>query len=229
MIPNLHQCDYCSATFVNEKNLLKHSCKYKERFEYITKKKKGVAMYSKYLYWLKKSGKSIKYVDEHTFIHSTQYNYFDRFLTFCSEKGIPDINLYIERMIKKDIIPQHWTRDDVLEHFLEYYDCDISPKIHISKSVDTILRLSDALECETSDIFNELDNKTILILLQSRKLSPWLLLNSAKFKEYLVKSASAKERDYIQRHINPAKWKKILDKNSKLLSDIRVILKEFGL
>lgn len=229
MIPNIHQCEFCSSTFVNEKNLEKHSCKYKERYEYITKKKKGVVMYRNYLFWLRKSGKSVKYVDEHTFIHSTQYNYFQRFSTFVSEKGIPDINLYIETMIKKELVPQHWTRDDVLEYFLEYYDCEISPKIHISKSVDTILRLAEALECETSEIFEELDNKTMLILLQSRKLSPWLLLNSNKFKQYLIKRASAKERDYIQKHINPAKWKKILNSNSKLLKEIRVIIQEFDL
>lgn len=229
MIHNLHQCEYCSATFVNERNLLKHSCKYKERFRYITKKKRGIAMYAKYLHWLKKSGKSTRYVDQHTFIHSTQYNHFDRFLQFASEKGIPDIDLYIEVMIKKDLPPQHWIRDDVLKFFLDYYDHEINPKVHISKSVDTLFRLSDAIGCETGDIFNELDNKTILILLQSRKLSPWLLLNSDKFREYLRYRASAKERDYIQQYINPLKWKKIMKKNTKLLKDIQLILKEFEL
>ena len=104
MIPNLHQCEYCSSTFVSEKNLKKHSCKFKERYDFITRKSRGISMYKKYLYWLKQSGKSVKYVDEHTFIHSTQYNYVERFISFVAEKGIPDSNMYIEIMITNIII-----------------------------------------------------------------------------------------------------------------------------
>lgn len=229
MLPNIHQCEFCSATFVNEKNLNKHECKFMKRYKTVTKTKRGVSAYNLYCYWLKSSGKSTKYVDRHTFIHSTQYNHFTRFVEFVAEKGIPDTRLYVRIMSKKDLMPQHWTRDDVLEYFLERYDCDINPKKHISKSVETILRLAEALECDTSEIFANLDNQTILILVQSRKLSPWLLLNSKKFREYLATDASAKERDYIQRHINPAKWKKIIKDHSKLIPDIKLILQEFGL
>lgn len=229
MIPNLFQCKYCSATFVNEKNLKRHSCKYKKRYEHITKTSRGNTAYKKYLFWLKKCGRSVKYVDEHTFIHSTHYNYFIRFMQFSREKGIPNINLYITIMAQKGIIPQHWTQDMVLEFFLETYDWDISPKKHIATSVDTILRLSEALECEPNEIFEKLDSSSMLRLIQSRKISPWLLLNSKTFKKYLATSASAKERDYINRFINPEKWKGIIDKNTKLIKDIKMILDEFDL
>lgn len=229
MIPNIHQCEFCSATFVNEKNLEKHSCKFMKRYEHVTKKKKGISAYNFYIKWLKTSGKSVKYIDKHSFIHSTQYNHFVSFVDFLAEKGIPDANLYIAFMISKDLLPQHWKRDDALEEFLEYYDCDISPKKHIEKSVDTIMRVAEALECEPSEIFEHLDNNTVLILVQARKISPWLLLNSTKFKQYLRERASAKERNYIQKHINPAKWKEILKKNEHLLPDIRLILKELEL
>lgn len=229
MIPNIHQCEFCHATFVNEKNLEKHSCKFKKRYEFITRKTRGLSMYQLYLTWLKKAGRSIKYVDEHTFIHSTQYNHFYRFSEFAAEMGIPDIMVYIEVMLKKGLQPQHWCRDDVLQYFLEYYDCEINPKKHISKSVDTIMRIAEALECDHSEIFQHLDNNTILVLIKSRKLSPWLLLNSKKFREYLRNNASAKERDYIQKYINPAKWKEILARDPNMLKDIRLILTEFGL
>lgn len=200
-----------------------------KRHNFVTKKRKGISAYKYYIKWLKSSGKSVKYIDKHSFIHSTQYNHFVSFVDFIAEKGIPDPNLYIAFMISKDLPPQHWKRDDALEEFLEFYDCDISPKKHITKSVDTILRLADALECNPSNIFEYLDNNTVLVLVQSRKISPWLLLNSTRFKDYLRNNASAKERNYIQKHINPAKWKKILEKNSELLPDIRLILKELDL
>lgn len=229
MIPNIYQCEFCSSTFVTEKGYKAHNCKYMKRYEYVTKRPKGVSSYNYYLKWLRESCKSTKYVDQHTFIHSTQYNHFQNFLSMCKEQGIPDRDVFIKIMCKKKISPQHWCREEVIQYFLETYDTDIDPIKHLDKTVDTVLRLTEALECPTSELFNNLDNDIMLTLIKTRKLSPWVLLNSKKFKEYLLKRASAKEREYIQKYINPAKWNKIISNNPKMKKMITVIIEEFGL
>lgn len=226
---NILQCDYCSSTFATEKGYKKHNCKFKKRYTSVTESTKGVMAYQYYLKWLRSSGKSTKYVDEHTFIHSTQYNHFRKFMDMCKERGVPDRDIFIKIMAKKNISPQHWNRDDVFAFFLEEYDTKVDPIKHIDKSVDTILKLSDAIECDPEDIFDHLDNETMLVLIKSRKISPWLLLNSKKFKQYMIKKASAREREYIQKYINPKKWKKILNSNSKLTNAAKLIVEEFGL
>jgi len=229
MIPNIFQCDFCSTTFVTERGHEKHDCKYKQRYEHVTKKPTGISAYRYYLTWLKVSGKSTKYIDEHTFIHSTQYNHLVNFVAMCKERGVPDRDEFIKIMIKKNISPQNWCGDSVFKLFLEEYDTKVDPIKHIDKTVDTILRLSDALECDPEEIFYLLDNDTMLTLIKTRKLSPWLLLNSNKFKEYLITKASAKEREYIQKYINPKKWKGILENNTKITQTVKVIVEEFDL
>lgn len=229
MIPNIFQCDYCSATFVTEKGYKSHTCKYKKRYECVTETGSGLSAYKYYLKWLKSSGKSVKYIDEHTFIHSTQYNHFINFISMAKEQGIPDRNIFVRIMAKQGIMPQHWCKDYVISFFLEQYDTTINPIKHIDKSIETILELSRGLECEPRELFKILDNDVMLILIKSRKLSPWLLLNSNEFRNYLINRASAKEREYIQKYINPKKWKKILDKNKRVKNNVKYILKELNL
>ena len=229
MFTNYHECEFCSATFVSAKNLEKHNCKYKKRFAYITQNKKGIAAFSYYKKWLTLSGKSIKYIDGHTFIHSVNYNFFINFVDLCKDNGIPDVIQFIKTMISTKISPKHWTRKDVIEFFFEEYDLKGDPKKHISISIDTIIRISDALSCEPKEIFQILEPKEISLLIKTRKLSPWLLLNSKEFGLYLKNKASAQDREYIQKFINPKKWKEIILRDPKLKKAIEQIIQEFDL
>lgn len=229
MLPNYHECEFCSASFVKEANLRKHNCKYKKRFMFVRSTKKGMAAYNYYKKWLTVQGRTIKYVDEHTFIHSTQYNHFMKFIDFAKEQSLPDITEYIKIMTKKKISPQNWCYDGCMDIFFDEYDFNTDPVKHISKSVDTIIRISDALECKPSEIFAELDVKDITLLVKTRKISPWLLLNSRVFKQYLITRATAKDREYIQKFVNPKKWKEIINKNPKIKKTVERIIEEFGL
>jgi hypothetical protein len=132
-------------------------------------------------------------------------------------------------MVKKKITPKTWSYEKCLELFYDEYDFNTDPKKHISKSIDTIIRLTDALECKPHEIFDKIDVKDILLLIKTRKLSPWLLLNSKVFKSFLINRATAKDREYIQNYINPKKWKEIIDKNQKIKKTIYTIIEEFGL
>jgi pyrroloquinoline quinone (PQQ) biosynthesis protein C len=229
MIPTFYECEFCSSSFVNEKNLKKHRCKFMDRYEHVTQTKKGISAYNLYLKWLKAKGRSVKYIDEKTFIHSTQYNHFIKFIDFYRKHSIPDLNSFIKIMIKEDIYPQNWFKDKVLEFFLEKYDTDISPKKHISKTVETILRLCDGLECKPKELFIILSSSELFLLIKSRKLSPWLLLNSKEFKKFLIQRASANDRDYIQKYINPKKWKDIMKEHPIERKYIKIILEELGI
>ena len=228
MIPNYYECEFCSATFVNKKNLKKHNCKYKKRYLHIKTNRRGLSAFNYYKKWLSISGKSIKYVDEHTFVHSIHYNHFVKFISHIKEKGIPDILLFIRIMVKKGISPQNWLHEKTLELFLEEYDLS-DPVKQISISVDTIIRITDALECEPKEIFNILTVPDISMLVKTRKISPWLLLNSSTFKEYLKNRATASDREYIQKFVNPKKWKSIINNNEKIKKAVLEIIEQFEL
>ena len=231
MIPVYHQCDFCPKTFVNKENLEKHEkkCEFKLRHDFITYKGVGINMYKLYLFWLKSNGKSIKYVDRHTFIHSTHYKAFERFVEFAKKKSIPDKKIYIKICNGFNLSPRDWVLEKTYETFLEVYDEFVPVNKQIERSVDTIYMLSDALEIEPHEIFEELDATDISRLIKSRKISPWFFLNSSKFKDFLINRASAKDREHIQKSTNPEKWKEIFDRKPKKRRKIRDIIKQMGL
>lgn len=221
-------CEFCSTTFSTTLGYGEHNCTYKQRYNYITKSARGISTYRNYLSWLQKSGKMITFVDEHTFIHSRLYKAFTNFTEMSHEFSLPSVATYIDIMIMLGITPQNWTNKAVIERFYEEYDFT-DPNKHIAVSVDTIFKLCDGLECSPVELFNVLDGDAILILIKSRKLSPWLLLHSNSFHKYLLNKASAAERDYIQMYINPKKWRGMVSKYPDVVEDIRILVAElFG-
>lgn len=229
MIPIYYQCDFCNKTFVNEKNLKKHSCDFKERYEYITKKPTGQSIYNLYIFWLRSNGKSTKYVDEHTFIHSIHFKPFKRFMNFCKKKSIPNKKTYIKICNSYKLAPKDWTREQTYETFLEIYDELIPINKQIDISLDTLYQLAEGLDIEICEVFNEIDPSDVAKLIKSRKISPWLFLNSEKFKEFLINNANSETRDHIQKSTNPSKWGEIFERNSKKRETIYKLIKQLGL
>lgn|SRR5690625_4016333 len=213
---NIYQCKYCSITFATEDGYDKHVCRYMERYVYVKTTPTGISAYNYYLTWLRLKGRSVRYIDEHTFIHSTQYNHFINFINMCNERGVPTKESYIRVMMDIGILPQFWTRDEVYSAFLEEYDVHIDPVKQIDISHSTILQLSEAMECETSEFFDNIDVDIFFTLLKTRKISPWLLLLSNKFRIFLFGRATSTERSYVQKYINPKKWEKIFTEHSNV-------------
>lgn len=232
MIPIYHQCDYCQKTFVSEKNLKGHqekSCEFKSRYDHIVNTTVGMAMYDLYCYWLRSNGKSTKYVDRNTFIHSIHYKAFGRFLEFSKKKSIPNKKVYIKVCNGFNLSPRDWSNENVYAEFIEIYDEYIPINQQIEGSLNTIFSLADALEIEPSDIFVELDASDVSKLIKSRKISPWFFLNSQKFREFLVNNASASDREHINKSTNPEKWKKIFEQKPKKRKKVCDMIKQLGL
>jgi hypothetical protein len=232
MIPIYNQCNFCSKTYVNEKNLKKHlesGCEFKKRYDNITKTPTGMGMYKLYLFWLRSNGRSVKYVDEHTFIHSIHYKAFQRFIEFAKKHSIPSKKTYIKVCNQFKLSPRDWSNLKTYETFMEIYDEYIPVNKQIEISVDTIYTLAEGLNIDVSEVFDELDSDDVSKLVKSRKISPWFFLNSDKFKDFLIKRASASDREHIQKYTNPKKWNEIFKKRPKKRKSILNMIKEMGL
>ena len=60
-------------------------------------------------------------------------------------------------------------------------------------TINTLFDLSHERECEVADIFDVLTPNEVIQLLRQRRLSPWILLNSTKFKQFFVNRVSSEE------------------------------------
>lgn len=230
MIPKFHQCDFCSKTFANEKNLKRHRCEFMKRYEHISTTGSGMLAYKLYLFWLKDNKRSTKYVDKHTFIHSTHYKPIIAFIQFSKKNSLPDRKIYIKYCNSRKISPKSWTDTQLYEEFIAYYD-ELHPyNKQLEISFKTIFQICEWLEIDDiSTIFDEIDSKTILELLRRRKISPWLFFNSEVFLDYLETRATAEERDHIQKVTNPKRWREIFEKYPKRRKNAINLIKEMGL
>ena len=142
------------------------------------------------------------------FLHSKFYNSFMRFSLFTRKVHLPDIDMFIWLMKDKDISPTIWTNDQVYSLYLEFMDRKAPPLKQAEITVNTLFDLSQERDCEVTEIFDELTPNEVIALLRQRLLSPWILLNSNKFKQFFVDRVSVEERIVMESIIRPPYWGK---------------------
>jgi len=108
-------------------------------------------------------------------------------------------------------------------------DRKVSPKRHAEITINTLFDLSEEHNCEVSDLFNQLTPNQVIMLLRSRRISPWLLLNSTKFKEFFVKATSQEEKIIMETIIRPPYWKKKFAANPEAIKSMQIYVKELKL
>lgn len=222
----MFECDYCSTKFVTDKEFNKHTCREQDRLKELTTPK-GITAFKYYTLWFSK--RELLKPAKDSFISSRFYNVFLKFNKFVKSMGIPDIELYIQFMCRENILPAHWANADIYEYFMEYFDNECPIKKHIVITAKTLDKLTDILECEMSEVFTNMHASDMANLIQSRNLSPWVLLLSPKFREYLINDVTHEQRKLIESVIKVNRWKAIIESNRKSIPETKKIIKELGL
>lgn len=222
----MFECQYCETKFISEATMEKHVCRNRERMIEL-ETPAGITAYKYYKLWFKK-----RKLPEHppsSFIVSRYYNSFFKFREFVTEMSIPDVPLYIEFMSNERIIPQHWYNSDIYNYFMDYFDKDCSPKLHLRITLSNIDRLASTLGCELDAVFSHLHPVTVAEFIKSRNLSPWVMLLSVRFEEFLKTMVTEEERLLIESAIDIKRWKLIMDKNRNIIPDIKTYLTQVNL
>lgn len=220
-----YECKHCKTKFVREWAFKKHECEEKRRFDH-SRTVKGKKAFAHYKYWLSLRG--FKTAKRDTFITSRYYKSFVKFSEFCREKMIPLPRKYIDFMKSMDMLPQFWSRDDVYDSFLEVYDELYTPKDQVEGTLRTIVDIASKIDCQPGEIFEFLFPAEVMKYINSKKMSPWVLLLSNKFHVY-VKSLSKHERIEITSMMDVDVWSDKFSENKDFVRKIKVILKELDL
>jgi hypothetical protein len=171
-------CSFCGAEFKTDTGYSLHKCEKMQRREDI-KTPTGQTAYGLYSTWFtvkKKNAPSIE-----SFMNSRYFKSFFKFAEFVKRLKITETELYIRMMNDKDILPVHWTSDDMYSHYIEYLDRKLSPKRQAGITIRTMEKIVDAAECDIREVFDVLTGADLIQLIRERKLSPWVLLRSRKF------------------------------------------------
>lgn len=203
---NKFECQYCNATFTQEKTLAVHMCERKRR-HFARNDRATVAGFQTYnrFYQLTQNSKDNKTFDD--FAKSSYYNAFVKFGSFLSNVNPLYPDKFIDYVVKSGVKLDHWCREELYEKY-------VINLIH-TESVETALERSIKYMEDWANENNSLWNHYFLYVSSNRasydikdgKISPWLVLNSKSGKKMLANFRDD-QLSSISNIIDPTIWVK---------------------
>ena len=221
-----YECTFCGMKFKLEDRFMNHECKAMKRDAEI-KTPLGQAAYSFYEKWMKLQRRRVPKLE--TFLTSRYYNTFIKFAKFSKKVGLPDINLFITYMIKTDIPPTIWCNDQVYVGFIEYLDKRADPTKQAQSTINYLFKIADSLDIDVSEVFEHLSGNDVIQMLHRRQLSPWILINSPKFKQFLIHRVTDEERITMTAIIRPPLWAEKKANHPEIIAQMKKYVQELNL
>lgn len=224
--PPFYECEFCGKKLVKKDAFDRHECEKLKRYK-LCKTKKGFNAFDDYKYWLTAKGRTVKKLQ--TFMDSKFFNSFIEFQTFSAEKGIPDKKLYMDFMIGRNLSPMLWRSESIYQKFIEYYDSEVSPEFKVRLTLKTMMKLANILDCDIAEVFDNMLPSEVARLIYDRRLSPWLLLFSKRFKKYLHMLSDPSQYVMITTLIDHMEWEQRFRKEKETVKKIKAIVTELDI
>lgn len=204
---------------------MRHHCKEKARLDEL-KSVRGQSAYLYYTEWMKVQGRKAPPIE--TFSTSKFYSTFLKFADHVIRTTIPNPVNFIKVMTDSGITPAMWTRDEVYSSYLKTYDMSISPDEQVVSSLELINTLCIDYECSPAELFSLMKPDRLADLIRQKKLSPWLLLASKVFRDWL-RSIPVEDSDIIKHAINVGAMSIRIQEEAQLFSEFGKVAREVGL
>ena len=214
----IHQCKFCLIKLKTQKGIDSHRCRDMKRMEYVSTVG-GLKSYAYFKMWVKMKHSTAYDLDY--FINSRFYNSFVEFSEFVPKRNIVAVDLYLKFMILKSLTPNIWCSDIVYEAFINYLDHS-EPMNCVNISLKTLNKLSTNFDCDIDDVMYKMYPNEFIDLLNTRHLSPWLLLNTQGFVDFLDSGNLSEEQELIITGlISKDEWVNNFKSNPNLLVTIK--------
>jgi hypothetical protein len=221
----IFECEYCLKKFSEEHKFVAHTCKQKERAIYLETKKGKRAFYY-YCKWMKALGRKVPVKE--TFVHSKYFIAFQNFIIFEKKMLLPTPEKYIDFMVSKNVLPILWCKIEFYQMFMTVYDDIVDPIQQVQDTIKFINRMTTEIGCQPTQFFSFLYVDDLYKLIQTKKLSPWFLLNSKLFFRYLKTSLNSKERIVIDNLISINRWSEKFLNDKEKTKQIKDMVTSFG-
>lgn len=226
MTKKYFECQYCLKKYVNEGSFKKHVCEPMIR-EQNKRTTSTVTAFNYYNMWLNGMGKRSQTLE--VFLDSKYYTSFIKFVKFTTRMMTPRIDIYIKVMIKRRLLPMFWCNKTVYQFYLDKFDVIFPPDEQIQISIETLTGLARIFDCKTADIFNHIRPFELIRLIQTKRLSPWLLLCSSKFKKYITYTMNPKEHAILDGFIDARYWKSNFTNSPDDVDMAKRVVKKLGI
>lgn len=222
----IKQCDYCFKKFKIASAFEKHACKEMKRAKY-AKTMQGKRAYNYFVTWVK--GKHSSSYELDYFLDSNYFNSFVRFETYIRDRNIPSISAFLQFVCSKKLTPNTWDSEMVYTAYIEYLD-NSKPLDNAIASLQTLNRLATSFNCNIREVLYKLYPNEYIHLIQTRHLSPWLLLNTKGFKAFLMSDNLNREQTSIITSLIPENvWSSKMKNNPEQLTKIKGYIEKLNL
>jgi hypothetical protein len=221
-----HTCDFCKKEFVNEKNLINHTCVKKQRWIWQDEKyvKLGFIAYKKFYKISYGSSKKEKtYTD---FMNSKYYTGFTKFGRHILDINAVDPEGFIEFVIKLNIKMTDWTADYVYETWIRELNKKESPDRAVERNILLMIQWAKDNNEPWNEFFRKVNPQIATRWIKMGRISPWLLY--AGFGNDLFSRMSDEQLILIKDLIDPVFWTKKVAINKDDVEYIKTVLKSAG-
>jgi hypothetical protein len=164
-----------------------------------------------------------------TFLTSKYFRTFINIATFFQRVSLPKPEKFIWLMVQKDFPPTMWMLDEVYALFIEFLEYHTTPMEQVQLSIDTLFDEAEKRDVDVSEVFSKIHATELIQLVRCRRVSPWLLLHSKRFKQYFVERMTSEQRMILESLIMPERWAERFEKNSKVVDTIKQCIRELNL
>lgn len=217
-------CQYCAKEYTQEKRFLSHGnrCPVKLRID-DCRTMQGAIAFDAYNYWMKKTRKGEQTIQ--TFMKSRFFMSCMRFAEFYLKTSIGPMEKYIDFMIKKNYDFPMWASHAVYAEFIFHYDSIYSPNEQWVWTFDILEQRCIDHQCQLSEVFVNMGYDDVIDLVLKRKLSPWYLMVSPSFWDWL-KTLEQVQKDTLIESLRPNIFLSIAQANPEVHKELVELTKE---
>lgn len=221
----LYQCSYCKKRFMKERFFMAHECEQMKRSREV-QSLEGQQAYQLYRHWLEKQRRKAPPVE--TFVTSAYYTSFMKFIAATKALGIGDPKLYIDLMVERNYSPALWLRDECYHEYISYVDKKLDPYKQAEMTLNELIKTAAKLDVELPVVFAALEFGELLQLVNQRRLSPWILFCSIKFKERMT-AFDEEQRKLLLKAMGMTYWSHAFEQKPEVVKAMKELVAEVGL
>lgn len=217
-----YQCTYCKKKFGKEETLITHICVKKRRFAEIhsPESRLGFRAFQRF-FDLSTNSKTTKTATE--FVDSQFYTEFIKFGIHIATLKPVHPDKFIDFVIKNNVKIRDWTKDSIYYTYIEHL-IKTEPAIGaIERSITEISKWTDKNRAVFSDFFSLVSPNEAAHMIQTGKISPWILYLSINGGNLLSQFTTDHTR-VVGTMIEPSFWLKKFKQNSEDVEYIKSVL-----
>lgn len=199
-------CNFCNHEYTKS-----HTCEKKKRFENRDTKISKLA----YRQWLLVQCNEFYNTHDH-FESSFYYLTFIKFATYCIKENYLEPFLFAKWLLQNKFPLQKWENPEVYIQFVKSYLHTEHPKLAVERSIKYITKI---LKCD-GNFFSEFSINKILLLLETGKISPWLILLYEHNEDFFNRFDSY-QLEQFQKMVNIDSWNLRIKRNLRNVTNIK--------